>query len=165
MQYPYGYPIHARCWDLIERLFGPLTESHQLGTLIEVLRRRWLGDSRFYIFGSPRDLSPKKFGEREEEEELLVTEQRFFAFQDPVKIPALRALINEGLQRRRREQLKRRTRRWCHLSSSTTSAPMSIEHLTTSRPVPLDTKYLIWTGLAGKISQCACCFWVVPDPG
>ncbi|KAL2013925.1 hypothetical protein VTN00DRAFT_1450 [Thermoascus crustaceus] len=96
-----------------------------------------LGDSRFHIFYNPRDLSPEEFGEREEEE-LLVTEERFFAFQDPVKIPALRELIDEGLQRRRREQVKRRTRRWSHLSS-----PMSIEHLTTSRPVPLDTIYLI----------------------
>lgn len=47
IKFPYGYPIHARCWDLIERIFGAEAERH-LECLLHALQERW-ADSDFRI--------------------------------------------------------------------------------------------------------------------
>ncbi|KAL1969746.1 hypothetical protein VTN77DRAFT_8299 [Rasamsonia byssochlamydoides] len=150
LQYPYGCLIHARCWDLIERLLGPRAEN-QLEVLIHVLRQRWdRSDFSLYDRGFIPWEHPEKWAE-------ALTEETF-AFRDPVKIPALRALIDEGLQRRLREPMKRRTRRWRPLFRA-------VERLTTSRPFPLDTEYMILDRLGCEdIPNVLRAFgWQIPD--
>jgi hypothetical protein len=148
--YPYGYPIHARCWDLLERLLGPRAED-QLGVLLRVLRRGLQSsDIRFYDIGFMRGNEPELWIE--------ASTEYAFAFRDPVKIPALREVIDESLERRRRESLKRRTRRWCPLFRP-------VERLTTSRHFSLDMKYTILDLLDcdDVVNVLSAFGWEIPD--
>jgi hypothetical protein len=38
--YPHGFPIHARCWTLIERIIGPCAETH-LELFTRALQKTW----------------------------------------------------------------------------------------------------------------------------
>jgi len=38
--YPHGWPVHAHCWTIGERVMGPRLEEH-LALLIKVLRTKW----------------------------------------------------------------------------------------------------------------------------
>lgn len=40
--YPRGHLVHARCWDLVERLFGCEAEKN-LKSLLDIFQERWAG--------------------------------------------------------------------------------------------------------------------------
>lgn len=77
-QCSYGYPIHARCRDFIERFFGAEAEKH-LECLLHALQERW-ADLDFQISG-PSCLDYQKCQEK--------WTKKAIPFYDPVKIPAL----------------------------------------------------------------------------
>ena len=83
----FGYPVHARCWSLCERVVGPDVEQH-MGSFLETLRRRFRKrispqrnpgtDASFACYGRPlRGIGPKTR----------------FLFRDPFVIPAVDELI------------------------------------------------------------------------
>lgn len=39
---PYGFPLHSYCWQIVQRLMGPLVDN-QLGIFIQMLEDRWDG--------------------------------------------------------------------------------------------------------------------------
>ncbi|KAL1983047.1 hypothetical protein VTN96DRAFT_530 [Rasamsonia emersonii] len=79
----YGYPVHARCWSLIERFIGPDVEMH-LATFVEALRRRFrkrINPPNFDVPDGNFDLYPTRY-------ETLSSKTRYL-FRDPVQIPQL----------------------------------------------------------------------------
>lgn len=83
----FGYPVHARCWSLCERVVGPDVEQH-LESFLETLRRRFRKrispqrhpgkDASFACHGRPfRGIGPKTR----------------FLYRDPFVIPAVNELI------------------------------------------------------------------------
>lgn len=50
----YGFPVHANCWTLIERVIGPLAEQH-LDILLEAMLDAWNQGGK-----KPRTLNPLK---------------------------------------------------------------------------------------------------------
>jgi hypothetical protein len=98
-EYPYGYPIHARCWDLIERVFGgrEVVENH-LGCLLHALQQRWTEEVEAVRWQFDWLLLVD-----EDERQSPFTENRVqIAFHDPMKIPALHDLIEKSSRRRER---------------------------------------------------------------
>ena len=83
----FGYPVHARCWSLCERVVGPDVEQH-LESFLETLRRRFRKrispqrnpgkDASFACYGRPfRGIGPKTR----------------FLYRDPFVIPAVDELV------------------------------------------------------------------------
>ncbi|KAK2761588.1 hypothetical protein FQN54_001416 [Arachnomyces sp. PD_36] len=91
--FPYGYPMHARCWHLIEKLLGP-DAAKDLESVVHALQNL-SNDSCFQTYGHPhittQDVEPWT--------------HQSMGFYDPVKIPALRSVIDESIKRRHAEYL------------------------------------------------------------
>jgi hypothetical protein len=87
--------IHARCWDLIERLFGCEAEKN-LKILLNIFQERWCG-----WHGNP-DGAPRYDFLRED---LLWQRNKSIVFYDPVKILPLRAVVEESVLRPAREKV------------------------------------------------------------
>ncbi|KAH8690558.1 hypothetical protein BGW36DRAFT_364129 [Talaromyces proteolyticus] len=88
--YSRGHLIHARCWDLIERLFGCEAEKN-LKILLDIFQeRRHNQDGKMYEAACYDFL-------REDRKNSIV-------YHDPVKILPLRAVIEESAQRPYREK-------------------------------------------------------------
>lgn len=80
-----GYPIHARCWTLIERVIGARAEE-RLDVLIRVLRESWCYDDFPELI-----VGRKREGGRLDE----VFASLRVSSNDPVHILAVRYIIDE----------------------------------------------------------------------
>jgi hypothetical protein len=114
---PHGYPVHARCWSLIERVIGP--DAEHLEVLLQALRRRFRkrvnpeGWSRWWYYEGT-------FAYGNDRQAVIDIRYR-----DPVGIPGVK------------EMLENTTRKSIPGSHSHLSYPFSV-------PLPLELQYLIW---------------------
>ncbi|KKA20507.1 hypothetical protein T310_5451 [Rasamsonia emersonii CBS 393.64] len=95
----YGYPVHARCWSLIERFIGPDVEMH-LATFVEALRRRFrkrINPPNFDVPDGNFDLYPTRY-------ETLSSKTRYL-FRDPVQIPQVGRLLKNAVITKKTRQL------------------------------------------------------------
>jgi hypothetical protein len=83
-QYPYGYPIHARCWDLLEMVMcgRDIVEKH-LRCLVHVLRKRWTDELE--LVGNQFSWDVPEFAE--DWEQARAEKRMAIPTCDPVKIP------------------------------------------------------------------------------
>lgn len=136
---PHGYPIHAHCWTLIQRIIGPCVDD-RLDLFIKVLRERWrelsIQLSDYIYTDGGQCLAFIDDGKLLEHDKL---DAKTFALRDPIHIPAIRDLIQKSTKRPVRARTKRKTRSWY-------SHPLIIEPLESSLSsfdLPLDIKYII----------------------
>lgn len=157
-QYPYGYPVHSRCWDLIEIIFGGRDiVQKSLKYLLYALQQRWTEEvqdvkDQFSTFEYPTRSDIRKMEIAEWEAEMR-TER---AAHDPMKIPALREVIEESIHRRKRQHAPR-TRR----SFQMIFLVISDERL----QLPADIQWLIMGYLDYKSIPCAlrAFGWILSD--
>lgn len=123
--YPYGYPIHARCWNLIEKLLGCDAEK-DLECLARVLQNMSM-DSSFKTYGHPHVTA--------EHVEPWTTSG--IGFYDPVKIPALRKVIDESIGRRHGDELNGKT------GNPSLNIFQDVKHTPGPHNLPLDIQWLI----------------------
>ncbi|KAL1965831.1 hypothetical protein VTN77DRAFT_5152 [Rasamsonia byssochlamydoides] len=97
-----GYPVHVRCWSLIERIIGPDAETH-LELLIEALRQQF----RKWIDPSPHAEPDGYFSFYLERYEML-TDKTQYLFRDPVQIVAVERLLKNATIKKRRRSPPRR---------------------------------------------------------
>lgn len=123
----FGYPVHARCWSLVERLVGPEVNIH-LQTFIEALRGR---------FQMCSCLSSEPYGYRVEEEygfwisyptrDNWFCRRTRFLYRDPVRVQEIKDLLKRSSKKGRHQKsalAKGKNRRaetikQCHTHSQT----------------------------------------------
>lgn len=80
-----GYPgVHARCWDMIERLFGCEVEKN-LRTLLDIFQERWAG-----LNGTTHGSTSYSFLRED-----LLWRKKSLVLHDPVKILPLRTVVEK----------------------------------------------------------------------
>jgi hypothetical protein len=100
--YPHGYPIHARCWEMIERLMKQHNLDSRLDTLTMILRQTW---------DEPKDLSTQRakagvppvwaqdYGVSDQAMEKVSGGYLFWTWTDPVDVKAVKDLLTESSKR------------------------------------------------------------------
>jgi hypothetical protein len=106
----YGYPVHARCWSLVELLIGPEVEMY-LETFVEALQRRFRKeildpmylldqDNGVYIIlekSLPQlGLGPGSYEYDPEIREELLSDETRYLHRDPLQIPGLECLLKNA---------------------------------------------------------------------
>jgi hypothetical protein len=103
----HGYPIHAYCWSLVERIIGPRAEG-QLDILIKAFRERWREQS----FELGECISDNIWVADVSGEELT---ERVFAIRDPVNIPEVQDLIRKSIENCSKERMNQMSQKRCSL--------------------------------------------------
>ena len=93
--YPHGYAIHARCWEMVERLMKQLDLNGQLGTLTRILRQTWNEPMRLDDEYSGYPIWPQDY------DLPGITSQGYllWSWTDPVNIKAVHDLLTECSKR------------------------------------------------------------------
>lgn len=87
----YGYPVHAYCWSLIERVIGPEVEVH-LATFVETLRRRF---KKGIVDPSYHTEEDGFFGFDPSQHDEMWSDKTRYLYRDPVRIPELECLLKK----------------------------------------------------------------------
>lgn len=91
----YGYPIHARCWTLIEQVIGPGVAERHLELFLQTLKqqfRKRINPARSWAQDAWFGRYPERY--------VAMTAKIRYLYRDPVRIPAVRDLLNTAVQRK-----------------------------------------------------------------
>lgn len=182
---PYGYRVHAHCWDLIERFIGPHAEDN-LHEFLQVLCDRWREENAFelgHIFSKVKlyaviryeynEISEAPALSKKECQHYDVSRSHFdnpqllcnrvwsdsiIPLRDPLNIPQVHYLIERCKENGERRTIKRKSRKWrSHFNiDSKSSGPSKL---------PLDIRLLIIDLLTDiDIRNALKAFgWIIPD--
>ncbi|KAK2756557.1 hypothetical protein FQN54_005450 [Arachnomyces sp. PD_36] len=93
--YPDGYPIHAHCWTMMERVIGPDAENN-LDILLKVLTQRWDTEPPNFVITRHR---PGADAKKYPPEEIYTT-------WDPTDVPEVQAVIRQYTRQNSSEETK-----------------------------------------------------------
>ncbi|KAL1964720.1 hypothetical protein VTN77DRAFT_6746 [Rasamsonia byssochlamydoides] len=139
----HGYPVHARCWSLIERIIGSDAERH-LELFMEALRRRF-----HKRINPPRRWFPNGgFPYPYLRYYLLITDKTRYLYRDPIRIPAIENLLKTAtIIRKKPRRLPRRHHR---PGNSTRQEDSTLRRGPFGTDLPLDIQYLVLDQLDGR---------------
>lgn len=93
--YPHGFPIHAHCWALAERIIGGSAEK-ELKLLVRILQQRWEDESLLEGSQSMTDwLMERTWGSNRFESEFEMT-RNLIAVRDPLAVQEVFDLIQRS---------------------------------------------------------------------
>lgn len=102
--YPHGFPIHAYCWSMIERIIGPSAEN-DLDLFLEVLFQIW--DTEPHPFEVSNCIGNRSWGGMDSSEAL--SEEELHAVWDPTDVPEIQAILRQSTKQEVGERSKMRS--------------------------------------------------------